>query len=161
MRKLKSDNSLTGLVPAVFSIFIFALTSILFGYKIGLDTLGGIILTYAIVFGLWSYLKTQNPNYLVSFAYLTVLGLFMIVFEPGMLKSYGGRLDPQAGFLLVLIYLFLIWLLYLLINKRLKWRGREIMELVAMDVMEGEDSYTDRPRPVGKIIGSRSDITGF
>jgi hypothetical protein len=161
MKKLKSDNSITGLVPSIFSLLIFALTSALFGIEAGLDTLGVILLIYSVMFGLWAYVKTTNPYFLVSFSYLLVLGLFMIILEPGMLKRYGGRLDSQTGFLVVLVYFFLLWLLFLLINKRIKWRGREVMELAAIDVMEGEDSYTDRPRPVGKITGSRSEITGF
>jgi hypothetical protein len=133
----------------------------LFGLETGLNTLGGLVLIYSVVIGLWHYVKTNNPFFLVSFAYMFILGLFLIILEPGMLKRYGGRLDSQAGFLMVLVYFLLLWLLFLLINKRLKWRGREIMELAAIDVMEGEDSYTDRPRPVGKIKGSRSEIAGF
>ena len=35
------------------------------------------------------------------------------------------------------------------------------MELAAIDVMEGDSSYTDRPRPVGKISGTRSEIIQF
>jgi hypothetical protein len=35
------------------------------------------------------------------------------------------------------------------------------MELAAIDVLDGEDSYTDRPRPIGKVSGSKSDITAF
>jgi hypothetical protein len=70
-------------------------------------------------------------------------------------------LDRQAGLLVVVVLFLLLWLLFLLINKKLKWRGREVMELAASDVMEGESSYTDRPRPVGTIKGSRSDIIEF
>lgn len=35
------------------------------------------------------------------------------------------------------------------------------MELTAIDVIEGDSSYTDRPRPVGRVTGSRSDIVEF
>ena len=161
MKKLKSDSSIIGLVPSIFSLLVFALASTAFGFQTGLDTLGGIILIYSVLFGLWNYVKTNNPNFLVSFLYMIVLGFFFIILEPGMLKRFGGSLDSRAGFLVVLVYFLMLWLIYLLINKRLKWRGREIMELTAIDVMEGDSSYTDRPRPVGKVKGSRSEIVEF
>ena len=78
-----------------------------------------------------------------------------------MLRSRGGLLSTQAVFFLILVYVFWIWLAYLVFRKKLKWRGREIMELAARDVEEGDDSYTDRPRPAGIISGTRSDITDF
>ena len=161
MKKLKSDRSITGLIPAIASLLIFALSTASFGIEIGLNVLGMVVISYALAIGLWPSIRTGNPYYLVSFFYMLVLGSFFIILEPGMLKRYGGRLDSLGGFLVILIYFFFLWLVFLLINKKLKWRGREIMELVAVDVMEGEDSYTDRPRPVGKIAGSRSDFIGF
>ena len=161
MKKLKSDRSITGLIPAIASLLIFALSTASFGIEIGLNVLGMVVISYALAIGLWPSIRTGNPYYLVSFFYMLVLGSFFIILEPGMLKRYGGRLDSVGGFLVILIYFFFLWLVFLLINKKLKWRGREIMELVAVDVMEGEDSYTDRPRPVGKIAGSRSDFIGF
>ncbi len=161
MRKLKSDNSIAGLIPPIISLLIFALATITFGLEIGFDAIGIVILIYSVALGLWSYIKTRNPYFLVSFIYMGFLGFFAIVLEPGMLKKYGGRLDSKAGFLMVIVCFLFVWLIFLLVNKKLKWRGREVMELAAVNVMEGEDSYTDRPRPVGKITGTRPEITGF
>ena len=161
MKKLKADRSFNGLIPAIASLVIFALSSVSFGMETGLNVLGVVVIIYSVAIGLWPSIKTGNPYFLVSFLYMLVLGTFFLVLEPGMLKRYGGRLDSWAGFLIVLVYFFMLWLIFLFINKKLKWRGREIMELAAEDVVEGEDSYTDRPRPTGKVSGSRSDIIGF
>jgi hypothetical protein len=51
--------------------------------------------------------------------------------------------------------------MYVGYQKKLKYRGREIMELAAWDVEEGPDSYTERPRPAGVVEYSKYDIIDF
>ena len=59
------------------------------------------------------------------------------------------------------MFLFGIWTIYLLITKKAKWRGREIMELAALPVDVGEDAFTGRPRPVGKVETSKKELQTF
>jgi len=161
MRRLKPDRNYIGLVPFIFSLVVFALVSVISGFSIGLNVLGAIMWIYAFGFALWTYIKTSNHYFLVSFFYLIVFGLFLISFEPYMLKANGGRLDSQTAVLLIVVFATWLILAYLLTKKKFKWRGREVMELAAWDVEEGVDSYTDRPRPVGKIEASKYDIIDF
>ena len=161
MKKLKPDRNYIGLVPLIFSLLVFALVSVISGFSIGLNVLGAIMWIYAFGFALWTYIKTSNSYFLVSFFYLIVFGLFLISFEPYMLKANGGRLDSQTAFLIIVVFATWLILAYLLTRKKFKWRGREVMELAAWDVEEGEDSYTDRPKPVGKIDASKYDIIDF
>ena len=160
-RKLKPDRSIAGLVPAIISLVYFALISAVFGVLAGLDALGVLMIVYAFAISLWSYIKTSNAYNLVGFVYLVVFGVFLTIFEPDMLRSRGGWLSNQAMVILILVYVFWFWLAYLVFRKKLKWRGREVMELAAMDVEDGDDSYTDRPRPAGKISATQADIIDF
>lgn len=161
MKKLKTDNSVIGLVPSVLALLIFALVSSLYSLEIGFDALGVVVLLYSVLLGFWYYVKTKNYFYLVSFTYMIVFGVFLLILEPGMLKRYGGKLDSQAAFVFILVLFLLIWLLFILVNKKLKWRGREIMELAAINVEPETGSYTDRPRPKGVISATKSDIIQF
>ena len=60
-----------------------------------------------------------------------------------------------------LMMIFLVWMIYLFINKKLKWRGREILEMAAEPVDEIADGYTARPLSTGKIEYSQKDIIAF
>ena len=160
MKYLKSDRKITGLIPAIVLYLILALSSALFGIETGLDITAVVVFCYAIGIFL-GYRRTTNPYMLVSFAYLLLGSLWLYVFEPHMLKHYGGQLSSTALFLMILVVFLAFWLLYLLFTKRLKWKGREIMELIARDVDESDDGYTDRPRPCGRISASRLDIDEY
>ena len=56
---------------------------------------------------------------------------------------------------------FLFWMIYLLITKKVKWRGREILEMAAASVEETGNGYTSRPLPNGKIEFSKEQIMEF
>ncbi len=40
--------------------------------------------------------------------------------------------------------ILLAWLIYLLITRKTKWKGREVLELAAMPVEETSDGFIDR-----------------
>lgn len=158
---IKPDSSLTPFIPATIALLTMAITSSIFGVNTGLDVMGIIMIAYGLIFGFWSFVKTSNWNFLVSFLYLLVAGLFVIVIEPGMLRSRGGNLSPLAMSLFALTLILLVWMALLFFTKRLKWRGREFMELVSDGVPESDDSFSDRPRPAGRLEGSAASISGF
>jgi hypothetical protein len=56
---------------------------------------------------------------------------------------------------------FLAWLIYLTATKKIKWRGREILELAAVPVDETGNGYTSRPLPAGKTEFTRRQVTEF
>lgn len=160
MKKLKPDYSIVGLMPAILSITILAIVSVSFGIEYGIKTLGGIIMIYAFLFGFWFYVKTRNPNYLISFLYLISLSLVFFFMDVDRFDRRQG-FPSEAKFFLISVYFFGLWLLYLLIRKKLKWKGREIMELVAKEVDEGQDSYTERPKPVDRIELNKHELIEF
>ena len=160
IHKLKPDRNITGLLPAVSALVAGGCVGILFGLEAGVRTIGIMVLIYA-TFSLIGALKTSALSHRVSTIYLYLLGLYIIFIE---VRPYGGKtfyLGDEAKFLIIWVGLFMLWLLYLLITKRAKWRGRDIMEAAAEDVAEGVSSYTPRPRPVAKLAYTKEQVLGF
>jgi hypothetical protein len=156
LRKLKPDRSVTGLLPAFFILAAFAITTVLFDISIGLTLMAVLIVLYAL-FSFISYLKTHNFGFIIATLYQLFLAL-MIWSMPRSLNS--GDQSLTLLFTVVMVF-FMIWMVYLFANKKLKWRGREILELAAEPVDETADGYTSRPFSTGKIEYSFKDIIAF
>lgn len=162
MRKLKPDRGIQGLIPAIVSMLIFFLTMFIFGPQTAFNTLGGIFLFYAVAFSFWSFRKSNNSYFLISALYMITIGIFLILFEAP--DHFGGpkpKFSTETKIALVLFYFFGLWLALVAFKKKLKYRGREIMELAAWDVEDGPESYTERPRPVGVVEYVKYDIIDF
>lgn len=162
MRKLKSDRGIQGLIPAMVSMLIFFLTMFIFGPQAAFNTLGIIVILYALAFSFWSFRKTSNSYFLISALYIITLGIFLILFEAP--QNFGGpkpEFSVETKVALLFFYFFGIWLAFVSYQKKLKYRGREVMELAAWDVEEGPESYTERPRPAGVVEYSKYDIIDF
>jgi hypothetical protein len=117
---------------------------------------------YSVAFSFLPFYKTGNPYLLVSGFYLVAFGLVLLF--ANVEGNWGNsHVDFTTEFKLSLlfVYLFLIWLIYIVARKKLKWRGREIMELAAWDIEPGPDTYTERPRPVATVDYSKYDMIDF
>jgi hypothetical protein len=160
IKKLKPDRSVKGLLPAITALAAGGSVGAVFGPEAGVRTIGIVVLIYA-TFTLIAAIKTGALSYRVGTVYMYILGLYIIFIE---VRPYGRdmfHLGDEARFLFIWVLLFMIWLLYLLITKRAKWRGRDIMEAAAEEVGAGEFSYTPRPRPVGKLVYTKEQVLGF
>ena len=162
MRKLKPDRGIQGLIPAISSLLIFFLTAIIFGLSNAFNVLGGVMILYSFAFGFWSFIKSNNYYFLISAFYLLTFGFVLIALD--LPDDFNGPKpvftdELKAG--LVFLYLFMFWLMYVGYQKKMKYRGREVMELAAWDVEEGPESYTERPRPAGIVDYSKYDILDF
>jgi len=127
------------------------------------------MIIYAIVFGYWSFHKSGNYYILISTFYMITLGLVFLTIEvpkypngsaPFFIQP-GHKINIEFKLALLFTYVFMFWIIYLVFQKKLKYRGREIMELAAWDVEEGPNTYTERPRPAGKTDYSKYDIIDF
>jgi hypothetical protein len=56
---------------------------------------------------------------------------------------------------------FAVWAVLLTVTKRIKWRGREVLELAAASVEQTKNGYTGRPLALGKTELDRRQILGF
>ena len=166
-KKLKPDRNMIGLVPAFASFILSCLVWAILDFPSGLFTLGVIIMFYALmVFVI--YIRTKNPYVFFSIAYLIILSMFLLLLSD-FLSSHGltDIKDIRTSFpgylkaLLVIIIIFWVALLIVTSLKKLKWRGREIFELIAEDAELSGSSYTSRPRAIDEIEFTKEDLYGF
>lgn len=162
VRKLKPDRGIQGLVPAIASLLIFFFTAIVFNLSHAFNVLGGVMIFYSFVFGFWSFYKSNNYYFLISTFYLLAFGLVLLLLDlPDDFNGPKPKFTEEMKVGLLFFYFFMFWLMYVGYQKKLKYRGREVMELAAWDVDEGPDTYTERPRPAGIVDYSKYDIIDF
>jgi hypothetical protein len=78
-----------------------------------------------------------------------------------MPERIGGPRDPEIIFLFFLILFFWAWIMILFFTKKIKWRGREVLEMTAGPVEETGSGYTTRPLPAGKTEFTPRQIGQF
>jgi len=105
-------------------------------------------------YSLLMYRLTRSMGDLVGAAYLTFACLACLS-APNAILYHEKR--PYL-FFAVGVVLFGVCLAYLALNRKLKWRGRELFELAAMPVEQIGNGYTARPLPAGasSTRGTRS-----
>ncbi len=159
-KKLKPDRDITGLLPAIFAILASGLVAEIIGLEEAIRVLGGISLVYSI-FAFIAVYRTRNIGYVFSTAYLFFMTFYLFTLRVDSNAAKNIIQTPASKFFLILTLYTLICLLFMLLTKKLKWRGREILELTAVEIYESPDTYTDRPRPVMKLEYTRDEIENF
>ena len=160
IKKLKPDHNIKGLLPALFSLVTGACVAVLFGPVAGLKAIGVVILIYA-TFGLIAAIRTSSIGYWISTIYMYCLGLYVLFLEILNIHKKQFFLTQEAKFMLIWVAFFMLWAIYLMLTKRAKWRGRDVMEAAAENVEAGEFTFTPRHRPAGKLEGSKEEILSF
>ena len=159
VRKLNPDRNITGAVIPLSMIPIFGVAAIVFGLQVAFYVLAGMMWIAALYF-LYVFIRTGNIPHLVLCAEGVFFGVMFTVFEPTLgLNSADSQTYKAAYISGVAFFGFLV--IALLVTRRLKWRGREVFELAAVEVDETGDGYTARPRPVGKVEYSPEQLRGF
>ena len=158
IKRLKSSGPFPAMLIPISIFAIFILMILLFDIKMAFYTLS----VFFIFFSFSTYIafiQLRNLNLLVVGTYQLSLGL-LCASAP---RDFGSRGNPSplTAILLVIMYFFGIWTVYLMVNKKAKWRGREILELAAVPVETGEDAFTGRPRPVGKVETHKKELLAF
>lgn len=161
IKKLKSGSPLSVFIPAIISLGIFAFSALLLGPETGLKVLGYVILIYAAISFSFYYLKTRSYVYLVSSAYLLAFGLVLLTIQLEYRGNPNLVFPPITRFFGVWMILTWIWLFYLMVTGKTSWNGNKIMELAAVGVEPSEDSYTERPFPVGTISFRKEEIVAL
>lgn len=159
-RKLKPDRSITGLLPAITAITVLIITNIFWGKAMAFKALA-IILILMSFMQYFAFSRVRSLSYFISATYILSAGLFLLFGsfrEPGFPK---GDYSALSKFLAFTTIFLLVWLIYLLLTRKTKWKGREVLELAAMPVEETSDGFTGRPRPAGNIAYSKHDLFAF
>jgi len=159
VRKLKPDRSITGAIFPLSILPIFGISSLIFGIRIGLIVLAIAMWVFAL-FYLYMFVRTWNLPQLAVCADGVYFGCMLLVLEPQFGLNRAEAAEFKAAYFTGLIF-FGIVLVFLGVNRRLKWRGREIFELAAEPIEEVGNGYTSRPRPVGKVEYTPEQIRAF
>lgn len=162
-QKLKQNMTINGLIPAIISIIIFAFTSIIWNITIGFYVLGAVMLFYSLLM-LITYIRTLNWGSFLSTIYMISYGFLLLSIAQYI--ELGKHIEisdfPLISKLLLATTLILLnWVVYLNIKRKLKWRGREILELAAQNIESATDNFTQRPLPTGKSNFSKQELKSF
>jgi hypothetical protein len=155
--KLQPNFSVTGIGQPMIALVIFALFWALYGITAGMVSMAAIFAGYAIL-SLIYLLRTENPWFFVTFIYQTTVIIFIF-----LAPKVGVFPLSEEGFkpLILILIVELAVMIYIIAAKKLRWRGREILELAASHVEENTNGFTERPRALGKIDFSPGELNGF
>jgi len=158
--KQKPDLDIKGILPPVISVFLFIVAFSIWGPYVAFNTLGSIILLYAI-FIFIAYYRTKHIWTLVSVIYMLVFSATLYSLAPHLTVGYDPFLPPHVKILMALTVLLFWFLIYLNFTRKLKWRGRDILELAAYHVEQAEGSFTERPLPTCKVNFTKRQLDNF
>lgn len=156
-RKLRPDTSILGIGQPILALFIFAIIWAISGITMGLVFMAFVYVLYAII-SLISLMRTANPWYMVTLVFqLTIALMALIAPEVGKYSIDKDSFKP----LTLIVFVEMAMLVYIMATGKLKWRGREVLELAAMNIDEASNGFTERPLPLGKIECKAGEIRGF
>ena len=156
IHKLRPDRSITGLIPAITALAGGAILWIFVSVSAAFTFLAIFFWVYAL-YTFVTFIRTGNSVFLVPALY-QLFGGFTIYSWSAVRE---GPRVPSVMFLVFCTLFFLVWMIYLLFTKRIKWRGREVLELAALPVEDIGNGYTSRPLPSGKIEYTHTQIMEF
>jgi hypothetical protein len=118
----------------------------------------GVIYFLVSTFPIVTVVKTRNNAYLAVALFLVFAGLVCISAPPAIENKNELGLVP---IFIVMMYASMLVTGYMLINRKLRWRGEEVFELAALPVEDTGDSFSARPRPTGQVPVSKTEMIRF
>jgi len=159
VRKLKPDRNITGAIVPLSMIPIFGITSLVFSVNTGMYTLAAMLVLFSI-FYFYTSIRTGNKAQLVPFAEGAFLTYMFVLLAANNVSNQFDRVEFALAYFSGLGFLGIL-LIYIVLTRKAKWRGREIFELAGESVDETGNGYTSRPRPVGKVDYSPEQMRAF
>lgn len=156
-KKLRSDWSVTGIIPALATLAGMLLFGALFG-RIGAVFFAGAACFVLSVFAFVAWLRTRSTGYLVTTFYILALAMTSTTFAQNLM---GNAPRSIARFFYAWVVIMAVVMMYMAFTKRYKWRGREILELAAAPIEEAGNGFTARPRPSGMIEYTKGQLEAF
>jgi hypothetical protein len=138
-------------------LVVSAFLGAFYGLQAGFSFLAVFFWIYAL-YSFLTYIQTHNAGFVVVSLFQFSAGLVAYATPGGAIR---GQSTGIVLFLVALEIFFVVWLIILTATKRIKWRGREILELAAAPIEDIGNGYTTRPLPAGKTEFSRDQILEF
>ncbi len=156
IRKLKPDQNFQMILLPFAVLLIGALIGVLFGVERAFYFVAVFFWAYAL-FSFFTYIRTKNASFVVVALFQFFAGL-MTFTEPAVMH---GSPPAITIFFIACMLFFIVWLIILAATKKIKWRGREVLELAAASVDDIGNGYTARPLPAGKTEFTQRQIMEF
>jgi len=156
IRKLKNSQSITGPVQPVIVLAIFAIVFFVAGLAPALAVLSLIYFLYFLS-TLVACIRTSNPYFLVVAFFQLFCALWLLTNPKGYF--YFG--NTIFSIFTVAFIISALGVVYVLLGKKVKWRGREVLELAAKNVPQAGESFTERPKPVAQIAYDDQEVLEF
>jgi hypothetical protein len=157
IHKLRPDRNFYPILVPFGSLLVAALLGVIFEPEAAFIFLAIVFWGYA-AYGFLVFVRTHNSSFVVQ-------ALFQITAGVVSLSTANVIEDPANKgpviFSLFCELFFMIWLVLLVINRKMKWRGRDILELAAAPVEQVGNGYTARPLPAGKTEFTQRQIMEF
>ncbi len=154
--KLKPEKSLVGFIPAAVILIGFFMLWFFWGKQTAYGFMAFAIFAAGFLL-LITYVRILNVGFLTNALFLLFAGI--------MLTGIGGApFELESGWAGILgagNLFFMILTLYLVLSRKYKWRGREVLELTAAPVEGTRDGFTARPHPIGKAEYSGQQLMDF
>jgi len=156
IRKLKPERSYGMILLPIGVLAIIGTIGALLGVAAAFMTGGVCFLLYA-AYSFLTFVRTGNPGFVVVSLFQLSASLMGFTGPAGL----GRRPYAPTLFFGVCMVFFAVWMILLAVTKRIKWRGREILELAAASVEHTQNGYTARPLPVGKTDFNERQVLEF
>ncbi|MFN2150653.1 MAG: hypothetical protein ACK2T5_03580 [Anaerolineales bacterium] len=155
--KLKPDRNFYPILLPLALLLVGAFLGVFWGVKLMFISWAIAFWGYAL-YSLLIFIRTLNPGFIISALFQISTGL--VAFSmPLVIEDPANK--GLTIFLLFTELFFLVWLILLAVNRKIKWRGRDILELAAAPVDQIGNGYTPRPLAAGKTGFTRQQILDF
>lgn len=157
IHKTRQGRNIYMILLPLAVLVVTALIGVAFGRRMAFIFLGAFFWAYA-VYSLLTFVRTQNTGFIVVALFQVCAGIqTQLVFPTNL-----NQPQMEVGILLMACTFFLlVWVIILATSKKLKWRGRDILELAAAPVEDIGNGYTPRPLPAGKTDFTQRQIMEF
>jgi len=147
-RQLPTEAMLWIIIAPLLLIIVF-----LFGF--GFLLLVPIGLVYGIT-NLVLYIQSRNWGYLVLMIF------FLLISALAVALTFHRGIPSAVVFSIGISWVICMGVvIYLGINRNLKWWSYEVLEIAARPVDDVREGYTSRPLPVGKIEFNKPEMARF
>jgi hypothetical protein len=145
-------------MPALICLLIGSAIFILVGPKEALISVAAFYGLFSL-FSFWIFSRTGNLSFLAGSLWQFLFGLFLLT-RPKIpiFLSVDYRI---SGLVLIMMLVSALWLIYTVIKKMAKWKGREVFELASVSIEAQADGFTERPRPAGRTEYTKDELMGF
>lgn len=154
-RKLKPPIISTEMIIAIIAsvIFLFLLA---FSFIVAMG-FGALITFAAAMLTLIVYIRMHNHYFIVSILAHLAATAFLLGIALGGIEKFKPWLILLAGIMLIFQTLMIIYIM----QKKMKWRSREVLEMAAIPIDDVKNGFTRRPLQAGRADYSPEELIAF